>query len=171
MKSHEWCKKKNTFCIMSSSPFDWIKLLKPPTEFIWSQEEPQNMGPWTFVAPRFEKQLACKVSRVSVNTKCFWTELSASDTELSPLSFSAPVGEPTCSARPCCWYRDPPPAATRGHPHRHLLLSLNKTGNQYNQLTGIGTTLHIESAVVFPPCAELLHSRFMGPLRQCGLCC
>lgn len=36
------------------------------TEFIWSQEEPQNMGPWSFVAPRFEKQLACKVSRASL---------------------------------------------------------------------------------------------------------
>ncbi|KAL8222389.1 UNVERIFIED_CONTAM: putative 2-oxoglutarate dehydrogenase E1 component DHKTD1, mitochondrial [Gekko kuhli] len=33
--------------------------------FIWSQEEPQNMGPWTFVAPRFEKQLACKLRLVS----------------------------------------------------------------------------------------------------------
>ncbi|KAJ8384333.1 hypothetical protein AAFF_G00205860 [Aldrovandia affinis] len=34
-------------------------------EFIWSQEEPQNMGPWSFVAPRFEKQLACKLRVVS----------------------------------------------------------------------------------------------------------
>ncbi|XP_077373823.1 2-oxoadipate dehydrogenase complex component E1 [Festucalex cinctus] len=34
-------------------------------EFIWSQEEPQNMGPWAFVAPRFEKQLACKLRLVS----------------------------------------------------------------------------------------------------------
>ncbi|XP_048356968.1 2-oxoadipate dehydrogenase complex component E1 isoform X1 [Sphaerodactylus townsendi] len=33
--------------------------------FIWSQEEPQNMGPWTFVSPRFEKQLACKLRLVS----------------------------------------------------------------------------------------------------------
>nr|XP_056703211.1 2-oxoadipate dehydrogenase complex component E1 [Euleptes europaea] len=33
--------------------------------FIWSQEEPQNMGPWTFVSPRFEKQLACKLCLVS----------------------------------------------------------------------------------------------------------
>ncbi|KAM9376666.1 2-oxoadipate dehydrogenase complex component E1 isoform 2-T2 [Pholidichthys leucotaenia] len=33
--------------------------------FIWSQEEPQNMGPWAFVAPRFEKQLACKLRLVS----------------------------------------------------------------------------------------------------------
>ncbi|XP_044047758.1 probable 2-oxoglutarate dehydrogenase E1 component DHKTD1, mitochondrial [Siniperca chuatsi] len=34
-------------------------------EFVWSQEEPQNMGPWSFVAPRFEKQLACKLRLVS----------------------------------------------------------------------------------------------------------
>uniref|UniRef100_A0A8C9U3H5 2-oxoadipate dehydrogenase complex component E1 n=1 Tax=Scleropages formosus TaxID=113540 RepID=A0A8C9U3H5_SCLFO len=34
-------------------------------KFIWSQEEPQNMGPWSFVAPRFEKQLACKLRLVS----------------------------------------------------------------------------------------------------------
>ncbi|XP_063164221.1 2-oxoadipate dehydrogenase complex component E1 [Candoia aspera] len=33
--------------------------------FIWSQEEPQNMGPWTFLSPRFQKQLACKVCLVS----------------------------------------------------------------------------------------------------------
>ncbi|KAJ0069256.1 hypothetical protein NL108_003177, partial [Boleophthalmus pectinirostris] len=29
-------------------------------EFVWSQEEPENMGPWSFVGPRFERQLACK---------------------------------------------------------------------------------------------------------------
>ncbi|XP_017261614.1 probable 2-oxoglutarate dehydrogenase E1 component DHKTD1, mitochondrial isoform X3 [Kryptolebias marmoratus] len=33
-------------------------------EFIWSQEEPQNMGPWSFVAPRFEKQLGHKLRLV-----------------------------------------------------------------------------------------------------------
>uniref|UniRef100_A0AAY4BQT1 2-oxoadipate dehydrogenase complex component E1 n=1 Tax=Denticeps clupeoides TaxID=299321 RepID=A0AAY4BQT1_9TELE len=35
------------------------------TEFVWSQEEPQNMGPWSYVAPRFQKQLACKLRLVS----------------------------------------------------------------------------------------------------------
>uniref|UniRef100_A0A2K5RHC3 2-oxoadipate dehydrogenase complex component E1 n=1 Tax=Cebus imitator TaxID=2715852 RepID=A0A2K5RHC3_CEBIM len=33
-------------------------------DHIWSQEEPQNMGPWSFVSPRFEKQLACKLHLV-----------------------------------------------------------------------------------------------------------
>ncbi|XP_074999601.1 2-oxoadipate dehydrogenase complex component E1 isoform X2 [Calonectris borealis] len=33
--------------------------------FIWSQEEPQNMGPWSFVSPRFEKQLGVKLRLVS----------------------------------------------------------------------------------------------------------
>uniref|UniRef100_A0A8D2B9Z3 2-oxoadipate dehydrogenase complex component E1 n=1 Tax=Sciurus vulgaris TaxID=55149 RepID=A0A8D2B9Z3_SCIVU len=34
-------------------------------DIVWSQEEPQNMGPWFFVSPRFEKQLACKLRLVS----------------------------------------------------------------------------------------------------------
>ncbi|XP_033824530.1 2-oxoadipate dehydrogenase complex component E1 [Periophthalmus magnuspinnatus] len=34
-------------------------------EFVWSQEEPENMGPWSFVGPRFERQLACKLRLVS----------------------------------------------------------------------------------------------------------
>ncbi|KAG9280801.1 putative 2-oxoglutarate dehydrogenase E1 component DHKTD1, mitochondrial [Astyanax mexicanus] len=34
-------------------------------EFIWSQEEPQNMGCWSFVSPRFEKQLGCKLRVIS----------------------------------------------------------------------------------------------------------
>ncbi|XP_063466167.1 2-oxoadipate dehydrogenase complex component E1 isoform X2 [Symphalangus syndactylus] len=33
-------------------------------DHIWSQEEPQNMGPWSFVSPRFEKQLARKLRLV-----------------------------------------------------------------------------------------------------------
>uniref|UniRef100_A0AAX7VJ87 2-oxoadipate dehydrogenase complex component E1 n=1 Tax=Astatotilapia calliptera TaxID=8154 RepID=A0AAX7VJ87_ASTCA len=41
------------------------KYPKAKGSFIWSQEEPQNMGPWSFVAPRFEKQLACKLRLVS----------------------------------------------------------------------------------------------------------
>uniref|UniRef100_A0A665WA89 2-oxoadipate dehydrogenase complex component E1 n=1 Tax=Echeneis naucrates TaxID=173247 RepID=A0A665WA89_ECHNA len=49
-------------------PFPLVALqqeLKKYPKFIWSQEEPQNMGPWSFVAPRFEKQLACKLRLVS----------------------------------------------------------------------------------------------------------
>ncbi|KAK2517754.1 hypothetical protein Q9233_012913 [Columba guinea] len=33
--------------------------------YVWSQEEPQNMGPWSFVSPRFEKQLGVKLRLVS----------------------------------------------------------------------------------------------------------
>ncbi|XP_061418706.1 LOW QUALITY PROTEIN: 2-oxoadipate dehydrogenase complex component E1 [Lethenteron reissneri] len=35
------------------------------TEFVWAQEEPQNMGCWTFVSPRFRKQLAVELKLVS----------------------------------------------------------------------------------------------------------
>lgn len=48
-----------------------VIILFSSIEFIWSQEEPQNMGPWSFVAPRFEKQLACKVNSIPINAKWF----------------------------------------------------------------------------------------------------
>ena len=59
-------------------PFLLISLLPPPPpqthththllslEFIWSQEEPQNMGPWGFVEPRFRKQLGCHVRALEI---------------------------------------------------------------------------------------------------------
>ena len=34
----------------------------PISEYIWSQEEHRNMGAWSFIAPRFENVVGCKVS-------------------------------------------------------------------------------------------------------------
>lgn len=45
------------------------------------------MGPWSFVAPRFEKQLACKVSTDSANT-VIDIIVDITPTRLSSLSFS-----------------------------------------------------------------------------------
>ncbi len=33
------------------------------SEFVWSQEEPRNMGPWFFVKPRMENILGIRVGR------------------------------------------------------------------------------------------------------------
>jgi len=33
--------------------------------FIWSQEEPQNMGAWNFVKPRFENLCGRQVSYIT----------------------------------------------------------------------------------------------------------
>ena len=41
-------------------------LILLPTEWIWSQEEPVNKGPWSFIQPRFDQQLNCKVIVVCV---------------------------------------------------------------------------------------------------------
>uniref|UniRef100_A0AAR2KD76 2-oxoadipate dehydrogenase complex component E1 n=1 Tax=Pygocentrus nattereri TaxID=42514 RepID=A0AAR2KD76_PYGNA len=46
-------------------PTDALQQELSKYKFIWSQEEPQNMGCWSFVSPRFEKQLACKLRVVS----------------------------------------------------------------------------------------------------------
>uniref|UniRef100_UPI00398F6A1A 2-oxoadipate dehydrogenase complex component E1 n=1 Tax=Pristiophorus japonicus TaxID=55135 RepID=UPI00398F6A1A len=42
-----------------------LEKYKDAKDFVWSQEEPQNMGPWFFVSPRFEKQLGYKLKLVS----------------------------------------------------------------------------------------------------------
>ena len=33
----------------------------PLSEFVWGQEEPENMGAWQFVEPRFRRQLGIQV--------------------------------------------------------------------------------------------------------------
>jgi probable 2-oxoglutarate dehydrogenase E1 component DHKTD1 len=38
-----------------------LKTYSNATEIIWSQEEHQNMGAWTFIKPRFENFLGCKI--------------------------------------------------------------------------------------------------------------
>ena len=37
-------------------------------EFVWNQEEHQNMGAWTFVRPRFENLVGCRVRYSTVET-------------------------------------------------------------------------------------------------------
>ncbi|KAG7230995.1 hypothetical protein INR49_025024 [Caranx melampygus] len=46
-------------------PFPWRLCSRSSRSTPMPKEEPQNMGPWSFVAPRFEKQLACKLQLVS----------------------------------------------------------------------------------------------------------
>ncbi|XP_035669706.1 probable 2-oxoglutarate dehydrogenase E1 component DHKTD1, mitochondrial [Branchiostoma floridae] len=41
-----------------------MKKYSKATEFIWSQEEHRNMGAWSFVQPRFDNLLACKLKYV-----------------------------------------------------------------------------------------------------------
>ncbi|XP_062276705.1 2-oxoadipate dehydrogenase complex component E1 [Scomber scombrus] len=73
LKQRETTANQNTALIrleeLCPFPLDALQqeLKKYPNakEFVWSQEEPQNMGPWSFVAPRFEKQLACRLRLVS----------------------------------------------------------------------------------------------------------
>lgn len=51
----------------SLSPFPTHELLQEVTKykkaklFIWSQEEHQNMGAWSFIRPRFENLIGCKL--------------------------------------------------------------------------------------------------------------
>ena len=38
-------------------------LVAPLSEFVWGQEEPENMGAWQFVEPRFRRQLGIQVRK------------------------------------------------------------------------------------------------------------
>lgn len=38
-----------------------LTLFSNVKEFVWAQEEPENMGPWSFVEPRFRKQLGIQL--------------------------------------------------------------------------------------------------------------
>ena len=41
-----------------------------PNEFIWAQEEHQNMGGWFFVKPRFENLLGIKLNYAGRDVNC-----------------------------------------------------------------------------------------------------
>jgi len=41
-----------------------LKKYPSATSFVWSQEEPRNMGAWSFVSPRFQNLLGVNVSFV-----------------------------------------------------------------------------------------------------------
>ncbi|KAL5008021.1 hypothetical protein ScPMuIL_013602 [Solemya velum] len=45
-----------------------VKKYPNASDFIWSQEEHRNMGPWTFIAPRFENIVGCKLRYVGRDT-------------------------------------------------------------------------------------------------------
>lgn len=47
-------------------------------EFVWSQEEPENMGPWAFINPRFRKQLGVELRLVS-REACAATAVGVAD--------------------------------------------------------------------------------------------
>ena len=57
-------------------------------EFVWSQEEPANMGTWTFVEPRFRKQLGLQVSTGLNRLLLYTTNSPVSDTDAPLLLFS-----------------------------------------------------------------------------------
>uniref|UniRef100_A0A8B9JIJ3 2-oxoadipate dehydrogenase complex component E1 n=1 Tax=Astyanax mexicanus TaxID=7994 RepID=A0A8B9JIJ3_ASTMX len=63
----EACKNTALIRVEELCPFptDALQQELRKYKFIWSQEEPQNMGCWSFVSPRFEKQLGCKLRVIS----------------------------------------------------------------------------------------------------------
>ncbi|MDX1741203.1 MAG: 2-oxoglutarate dehydrogenase E1 component, partial [Rhodothermales bacterium] len=56
------------------------------TEFVWSQEEPRNMGAWTFMAPRLDETLAAFTGK-----DCGSVRYSGRPSSASPSSGSAKV--------------------------------------------------------------------------------
>lgn len=108
------------------------------------------MGPWSFVAPRFEKQLAVKVSSVSINELTAVKMKQRRPTEPFLLRPSAAASEPTRAARPRCWDRDPPSAAARGHSQRHLRLRLPR---DWGPTQAAHKQRYTTSGVLFAQCA------------------
>lgn len=55
--------------LIVTSHYNLVVLL----EFIWAQEEAQNMGAWSFVEPHFRKKLGLEVSQlmlINLNVTC-----------------------------------------------------------------------------------------------------
>lgn len=95
------------------------------------------MGPWSFVAPRFEKQLACKV-RLGLSAALLTVDISAAKSSLwSP---SAAVGQQTGAARPCRRHWDPASAAAGSHSHCDFCLVLSKEELKQQRDKHLGTT-------------------------------
>lgn len=55
-KGREVFSTRDFYSDFFSSPSSFV-------EFVWSQEEPANMGAWSFIEPRLRRQLGINVSQ------------------------------------------------------------------------------------------------------------